>query len=134
LTDKDAGADEPTESGKELGRRLAAARAYSRAGKPQEGRDAFATRVLGKKRDALSRYERGDIPEPTRPWVIDRFVSETKLPAAFFSVSVDLQKLPAMAEVWRQAEPEIKRQAEAAVQAAEAARDASLPRNGQSDE
>lgn len=78
----------------ELGRRLAAARAYKRMTLAELG-ERMKTH-----RDTLSGYEKGVIPREKRAWLVEDYGKETGLPPEFFSV--DLKRLPEMYAAWRQ--------------------------------
>jgi transcriptional regulator with XRE-family HTH domain len=82
---------------RELGRRVAMARAYR--GLHQT---AVAER-FGIEPQTLGRYEKGDIPEHRMPWLTDRSIEVFELPEEFFDPEVDFSRLALMVETWRQA-------------------------------
>jgi hypothetical protein len=83
----------------EFGRRLAAARGYTRT-----DAKTWAEKVLGKDRGTLRRYEAGKVDPLKRAGLIDLYVDKTKLPKEFFSI--DLNKLPEMVAAWRRVRDE----------------------------
>ena len=77
----------------DLGRRIAAARAYR-----DLDQDTVAKEV-GVRRDTLGRYEKGFIPKPSRAGAAEGAAKATRLPREFFSI--DFRELPAMVQTWR---------------------------------
>ena len=86
---------DPEQVDEEFGRRLAAARGYSRVPSAKE----WAERI-GVDRSTLKRYELGKIEREKRAWAIDQCVAQTGLPRLFFAV--DFNDLPEMVAAWRQ--------------------------------
>lgn len=87
---------DPQRANEEFGRRLAAARGYSRASATQ-----WAEEVMeGRDRGTLRRYELGEIDPSTRPWAIENCMKATGLPREFFVI--DFDDLPEMVAAWRQ--------------------------------
>jgi hypothetical protein len=88
---------DPEKSDQEFGRRLAAARGYSRVRSAQD----WAKEVMeGIDRGTLRRYELGEIDPQKRPWAIERCMEATDLPKEFFTI--DFNRLPEMVAAWRQ--------------------------------
>jgi transcriptional regulator with XRE-family HTH domain len=86
---------DPQQVDEEFGRRLAAARGYSRAPSAKDW-----ARRIGVDRGTLKRYELGKIEPEKRAWAIDQCIAETGLPRLFFAV--DFNDLPEMVAAWRQ--------------------------------
>lgn len=97
---------DPTQVDEEFGKRLAAARGYSRINARE-----WADRI-GLDRGTLRRYEMtGKIDPLKRSGIIERCVAETKLPREFFSINLD--DLPEMVAAWRQVQDEASNPARA---------------------
>jgi transcriptional regulator with XRE-family HTH domain len=81
----------------ELGRRVAAARAY------RDVDQQTVAEKLGVGRDTLGRYERGKIDKRyKREGLIEIAAQVTQLPHEFFAI--DFKELPLMEKAWRQAQ------------------------------
>jgi hypothetical protein len=80
---------------KELGRRFAAARGYTRL--PLK---TFAKQKVKIDRGTVSNYEGGNIHPLKRSGLIERYAKSTTLPPEFFVI--DFDDLPKMVEHWRQ--------------------------------
>ena len=78
----------------DLGRRLAAARAYRNLDQ------VTVAKRMKIEPATLGRYEKGEIPEMIRRGLVEKASLTLKLPEEFFLVN--LAELPLMAEAWRQ--------------------------------
>jgi transcriptional regulator with XRE-family HTH domain len=92
----DGGDTKQREADLDLGRRVAAARAYRR--KTQTD----LAGLLGVRRQTVADYEEGKISkEVTREGIISKACELTDLPREFFAI--DFNDLPVMVKAWRQA-------------------------------
>ncbi len=78
----------------DLGRRLAAARAYRNLDQ------VTVAKRMKMEPATLGRYEKGEIPEPVRRGLVEKASLTLELPEEFFLVN--LAELPLMAEAWKQ--------------------------------
>jgi transcriptional regulator with XRE-family HTH domain len=78
----------------DLGRRVAAARAYRNLDQ------VTVAKRLKMEPATLGRYEKGEIPELVRRGLVEKSSLTLKLPEEFFLVN--LAELPLMAEAWKQ--------------------------------
>lgn len=78
----------------DLGRRVAAARAYRNLDQ------ATVAKRMKMEPATLGRYEKGEIPELVRRGLVEKSSLTLKLPEEFFLVN--LAELPLMAEAWKQ--------------------------------
>jgi transcriptional regulator with XRE-family HTH domain len=78
----------------DLGRRVAAARAYRNLDQ------VTVAKRLKMEPATLGRYERGEIPELVRSGLVEKSSLTLELPEEFFYVN--LAELPLMAEAWKQ--------------------------------